>query len=181
MPIVAGDILLKLSVSAAAGNTTAQADPNASLGDQISTTQVSGTALNNLFDDVTGDESAAGDVEYRCVFVHNNHATLAFQNAVVYLSAETAGGAAMALATDNVAASAVGSASAQADTVANENTAPSAVSAFSAPTTKAAGLSLGTINAGNVKAFWVRRTVTAATAAANNDGGTIAVAGDTAA
>jgi len=182
MPIASSDILLKLSItSGAAGNAAAQPDPNASLGKYISTTQLSGTALNNLFDDVSGAESAAGDIEYRCVFVHNNHGSLAYQSAVVYLSAETAGGSSIALATDNIAASAIGSASAQAALIANEDTAPSGVSAFSTPTTAAAGLSLGTINFGQTKAFWVRRTTSAATAAANNDGGTLAVAGDTAA
>ncbi len=180
MALTGTDILIKLSVAAAAGNTTVST-PAASLGDQISTTQISGTALNNLFDDVSGDESAAGDIEYRCLFVHNNHGSLPWTSVVVYLSAETAGGSSMALATDNIASSAVGAASAQADVIANEDTAPTGVSAFSSPTTKAAGLSLGTINAGSVKAFWVKRTTSAATAAANNDGGTIAVAGDTAA
>ena len=97
MPIASSDILLKLSItSGAAGNAAAQPDPNASLGKYISTTQLSGTALNNLFDDVSGAESAAGDIEYRCVFVHNNHGSLNYQNAVVYLSAETAGGSSIA-------------------------------------------------------------------------------------
>lgn len=41
---------------------------------------------------VTGDENAASDVEYRCIFVHNNHATLTLQGVVVWLSAEVAGG-----------------------------------------------------------------------------------------
>ncbi len=50
MAIVANDILFKLSVAAAAGNTTA-GTPATSLGDQISTTAISGTPLNNIFDD----------------------------------------------------------------------------------------------------------------------------------
>lgn len=181
MAIVAGDLLFKLSLkTGTAGNQSAQPDPNASLGKYISTTQLSGTALNNLFDDISGAENAASTVDYRCVFVHNNHATLSLTGAVVYVSSEVAGGASVAIAVDNVAASAIGSASAQADQIATETTAPSAVGAFSTPTTIGAGLSLGTIPAGQTRAFWVRRTA-ANTSAVNADGATWAVTGDTAA
>lgn len=179
MPIAAGDVLRKLSVAAAAGNTTAQPDPNASLGDQVSTTQLTNATLNNLFDDVTGDENAASDVEYRCLFIHNNHATLAYQNVVVYLQSETAGGASVAIGVDTTAASAVGSGAQQALIVANENTAPAGVT-FSSPTTKAGGISVGTLAAGQVRAIWVRRTA-ANSAALDLDGVVLAIEGDTAA
>lgn len=175
--IVAGDILFKYSVSAAAGNTTASSAA-ASLGDQISTTAWAGGSANDLFDDISGAENAASTVDYRCIFIHNNNAANTFQNAVVYISAETAGGASIALATDNIAASALGSASAQAAAIASETTAPSGVSAFSSPTTAGTGLSLGNVAVANVKAFWVKRTA-ANTAALSNDGVTIAVTGDT--
>lgn len=179
MPIAAADILFKLSVAAAAGNTTAQPDPNASLGDQISTTQIVDATLHNLFDVVTGDENAASDVEYRCFFVHNNHATLTWEQVVCWLSAEVAGGASAAIGLDTTAPSAVGAATQQALIIANESTAPAGVT-FSAPTTKAAGLVIGNLTPGQVKAVWVRRTA-ANTAAVDSDGVTITVAGDTAA
>lgn len=175
--ITAGEILFKYSVSAAAGNTTASA-PATSLGDQISTSAWAGGSANDLFDDISGAENAASTVDYRCIFIHNSNASNALQNAVVYLSAETAGGANIAIATDNIAASAIGSASAQAAVIGNETTAPSGVSAFSSPTTAGAGLSLGSIGSGQCKAIWIRRTATNS-AALSNDGVTIAVAGDT--
>jgi hypothetical protein len=175
--ITSGEILLKGSVSAAAGNTTAQTDPNQWLGDQVSTTAWTGGSANDLFDDVTGAENAASDVEYRCVFVHNTNAANVLENAVVYLSAETAGGASIAVGADTTAASAVGSASAQAVTIANENTAPAGVT-FSSPTTAGAGVALGNIGVGQVKAFWIRRTASNSSAL-SNDGVTIAVTGDT--
>ena len=174
--ITSGEILFKYSVSAAAGNTTA-GTAAASLGDQVSTTQWTGGSANDLFDDVTGAENAASDVEYRCIFVHNTNSANALENAVVYLSAETAGGASIAVGADPTAASAVGAATAQAVTVADENTAPAGVT-FSSPTTAGAGVALGNIPAGQVKAFWIRRTA-ANTAALSNDGVTIAVTGDT--
>ena len=180
MAIVAGDVLFKLSIkTGAAGNAAAQPDVNQSLGKYISTTAITDATLNNLFDDVSGDENAASDVEYRCIFVHNAHATLTWQSVVVWLSAETAGGANAAIAIDGVAASAIGQAAAQADEVANEGTAPTGES-FSSPTTKATGLSLGNLAAGNCRAVWVRRSA-ANTAALDNDSVTIKAEGDTAA
>jgi hypothetical protein len=175
--ITAGEILFKYSVAAAGGNTTASA-PATSLGDQISTSLWAGGAANDLFDDISGAENAASTVDYRCIFVHNSNGANALQNAVVYLGAETADGANIAIATDNIAPSAINSASPQAATIASETTAPTGVSAFSSPTTAGTGLSLGNIGAGQCKAFWVRRTATNS-AALSNDGVTIAVAGDT--
>lgn len=175
--ITSGEILFKYSVSAAAGNTTAGTAAT-SLGDQISTTAWAGGSANDLFDDISGAENAASTVDYRCIFVHNSNASNALQNAVVYLSAETAGGASIAVAADSTAASALASGSAQALTVANETTAPAGPLTFSSPTTSGAGVSLGNIPAGQVKAFWVRRTA-ANTAALSGDGVTIAVTGDT--
>jgi hypothetical protein len=180
MPIVSSDIKLRLSTTAgAAGNSTAQANVNNSLGKYISTTDITDNTLNNLFDDVTGDENAASESEYRCIFVYNSHGSLVLQGAKAWISAEVAGGAVIAIGLDPAGVVAVGSASAQAATIANEDTAPVGVT-FSAPTTKAGGLSIGNIANGQCQAIWVRRT-TANTAALNNDGATIRVEGDTAA
>ena len=179
MPIAASDIKYKLSVTTGPGNTNAQADPNLSLGEFMSSTEITDATDNNLFDDISGDENAASDVEYRCFFVHNDHATLAWQSVVAWLSSEVAGGANAAIAIDGVAASAEDSATAQADEVVNESTAPSGES-FSAPTTKGTGLSVGTLNAGFCRAIWVRRTATNSSAQ-NADGVTIRCEGDTAA
>jgi len=178
MAITATDILYKFSVSAAAGDTTAGTAAG-SLGDQISTTQITDNSLHNLFDVITGDENAASEAEYRCFFVHNNHATLTWENVVVWLSAEVSGGVAAAISVDTTGVTAKGSGSAQAKTVADENTAP-ATQTFSSPTTKATGLSIGNIAAGSVQGIWVRRTA-ANTGAVNADGVTIRCEGDTAA
>lgn len=178
MPIAGSDILMKLSIkTGSAGNSSAQSDVNASLGKYISTTQITTAVVNNLFDNVTGDENAASDVEYRCFFIHNAHATLTLIDPKVWISAEVAGGAVVAIGIDTTAASAIGSSSAQALEVTDESTAPSGVS-FSSPTTKGAGLSLGDLPAGQTRAVWVRRTA-ANTSAVNSDGATVSVEGDT--
>lgn len=177
MAIAATDIKRKLSVVAAAGNTTG-GTPSTSLGDQISTTEwVDG---GTLFDTITGAENAAATVDYRCVFIHNAHATLTLTSAVVYVSSQVAGGADIAIAVDNIAASAIGSASAQAAVIATETTAPAGVGAFSAPSTAGTGLALGDLLPGYCRAVWIRRTATNS-GPIDTDGFTLAVTGDTAA
>jgi uncharacterized protein YbbC (DUF1343 family) len=132
--IVASDIVWRYSVTTgSAGNTTA-GTANGSLGKYISTTAWAGGAANDLFDDISGAENAASTVDYRCIFIYNSNAANAYQNAVMYLSAEVAGGASIAIGVDTTAASALGSATAQALTVANETTAPAGVT-FSATRT----------------------------------------------
>jgi hypothetical protein len=173
MAITATDIVFRLSVAAAAGDTTA-GTPAASLGDQVSTTAITTATLNNLFDDVTGAESAAGDVEYRGIFVLNNHATLTLANATVEVLSQTSGGGTIDIATDNIAISAKTSGSTQMATIANESTLPTGISAFGA-----GPLALGDIGPGQVKGVWLRRTVTAGAGAVDPDGVVLRVNGDT--
>ena len=177
MAIVAADVLFKFSVKTGTTGNQTVGTADGSLGKYISTTQITDATLHNLFDVITGDENAASDVEYRCIFVHNAHATLTWQTPVVWLSAETAGGANIAIAIDGIAASAIGATPAQADEVANEGTAPTG-EAFSSPTTKATGLALADLPAGQCRAIWLRRTATNS-AALDNDDVTIRVEGDT--
>jgi hypothetical protein len=148
MAIAASDIKFKFSLKTGAKGNDAGSTPAGSLGKYISTTEITDNSLNNLFDDVTGDENAASNVEYRCIFVHNNHATLTWIGVLVWLSAEVAGGTTIKIAIDDEVASPISQAAAQADLVADEDTAPGAgVGAFSAPVTKGTGLSVGDIPA----------------------------------
>lgn len=175
--IVPADIGFFYSVvTGSAGNSVAGTAAG-SLGKYLSTTAWAGGVANDLFDDVSGAENAASTVDYRCIFCRNLNSANAFQNAVVYLSAETGGGASIAIGIDTTAASLIGAAPAQALQIANETTAPAGVT-FSSPVTAGTGLSLGTINTGSCRAFWIRRTA-ANTAALSNDGVTIAISGDT--
>jgi hypothetical protein len=178
--IVPTDLVYRYSVkTGSAGNTTASSAA-ASLGTYISTTAWAGGSANDLFDDISGSENAASTVDYRCIFIYNSNASNALQNAVVYISSEVAGGASIALAADTTAASALGAASAQALTATTETAPGAGVTGltFSSPTTVGAGVSLGSIAAGSVKAFWIRRTATNS-AALSGDGVTISCSGDT--
>lgn len=176
--ITSAEIVFRYTTTAGAAGDSTAGTAAGSLGKYASTTAWAGGAANDLFDDISGAENAASTVDYRAIAVLNNNAANPLANAVVYISSEVAGGASIAIATDNIAASAKASAGAQLATIATETTAPSGVSAFSSPTTLGTGLSLGTIPVANVKGFWVRRTA-ANTVALSADGVTLTVAGDT--
>lgn len=146
----------------------ANANPSGSLGGAISSTP----APVNLFDDVAGDESAAGDVEYRGVYVKNDgNANLL--NAVVWIQVNTPD-----VDTDIAIALANEGLNATMQSVANENASPVGP-LFSAPASKATGLAIGTLAAGQRYGIWVRRTVVTGAAAYNADTFTLRVEGDT--
>lgn len=163
MAIASTDIVFRLSGGAA------NATPLASIGGAKSS-----VAAGAIFDDVSSAESSAGDIEYRCVYVHNAHATLALTAPVAWIAANTPSpGTTVDV---GVGTSAV---NATEQTVANENTAPTGVT-FSAAATQGAGVALGDIPAGQSRAVWIRRTVTAG-AAAYADSFTVRATGTTAA
>lgn len=160
MPIVSGEIQYRLSGGAANSN------PATSLGGAKSTTVWPAQFL----DDVSSSESSAGDVEYRCFYVHNNNGTLTLSNALIWIQTNTTG---------NRIAIGVGTSAVNGteQTVADEQTAPAGVT-FSQPTTQGTALALGNIPAGQHRAVWIRRTIGAATPA-SNDSYTLRVGGDT--
>lgn len=147
-------------------------DPNASLGGVKSSNGPTTGVDNNLFDDVTGDEHTAGDVEYRGLYVHNA-GDVDLQNAVIWIS-----GLSTSAETEVDIALADEAVGATMETIANESTAPSGPT-FSRPTTKGAGLALGTIPAGSHRGFWVRRTVSAGSTPQAADTFSIRAEGDT--
>ena len=161
MAIISTDIQYRLSGGAS------NSDTALSLGGVKSS-----TAASNYFDDVSSTEASAGDTEYRCVYVHNNHGSLTLIGAKVWIQANTPSGdtdVAIGLGTSAV--------NGTEQTVADESTAPTGVT-FSQPTTFAGGLSIGDIPFGQHKAVWVRRVVNSG-AAAYSDSFTLRVQGDT--
>lgn len=168
MPIVAGDIEYRLSGGAA------NADPDLSLGGAKSSEELVDNTDENLFDDVSGAEHTAGDVEYRCIYVHNAHGSLTLTSAVVWIQSDTSGA-------DSDISIAVGTAAVNGteQTIANESTAPSGVSWSDAATSRAAGLALGDLPAGQHKAVWIRRTISAGSTPQAADTASIQAGGDT--
>lgn len=164
MPIVNTDI--KYRLSGGASNT----DPNASIGGIMSTTT---DAPAGVFDSVSSAEAAAGDIEYRCVYVLNNHGSITLENGKVWIQTNTPNAATAV----DIGLAAEG-ANATAAAIANESTAPASVT-FSAAANEGAALSLGNLAAGQRYAVWIRYTVTAG-ASAGADSFTLRVKGDTA-
>lgn len=168
MPIAAGDIDYRLSGGGS------NSDPNAALGGAKSSTEVVDNTDNNLFDDVTGDQHTAGEVNYRCVYVHNSHGSLTLASAKVWISSDTSGA-------DSDLSIAVGTAAVNGteQTVANETTAPTGVSWSDAAVSRATGLALGDLPAGQHKAVWLRRTISAGSTPQAADTCSIQAGGDT--
>lgn len=178
MPIVQADLLYKYT--GASSHNAAQTDPNASLGNFRASSNITSGADNNLFDDVSGAESSAGDTEYRAVGFLNNHATLSLTSCKVWISADT--GNAQDDISFAVEAPSVSETTGAIQTIANESTAPTGVT-WSDATTKATGLNcpLETqeVDAGEWFGIWWRRVIAVSSSAAAAESCTIRVEGDT--
>jgi hypothetical protein len=171
--IVSGDILFLLAAPGASAGFATGGTSGDSWGKYCSTTQVSGTPLNNLFPDITGAQNAADQVDYACVFILNNTAGGdSMLNTVAWLptGSDVAGGATLSLAVDPAASSLKSSSVQQAAVIGSATAAPSGVSGWvNDSASSAGGVSLGTIAPNFVKAVWIRRTATNS-APLNNDG-----------
>lgn len=112
--------------------------------------------VNKLFDDVARLEAVAGDIEYRCFYVKNAHASDSMSSMLLWIDMDTNGVDDLAIGLDPVGVSGT------ATTIANEDTAPAGVT-FSAPTTELTALGLGTLTFGQYYPVWIRRTVPVST------------------
>lgn len=182
MPIVSTDIQFLLAAPGASTGYSAAGTVYNSLGKYVSTTQLSNTALDNLFPDLTGAQNAALQVDYQCVFILNNTGSGdTMLNVVAWLpnSGYVSGGANVSLAVDTTAPTAKTSAAVQAGTIANPTTLPTTIGSFAGPSaTSSGGLAVANIAPGNVAAVWLRRTATNS-APLNNDGFVLEVDFDT--
>jgi hypothetical protein len=166
MPILSTDIQVLYASGQTALTGQVGTRTTGAAGGNISTTQVTDNTLNNLFPDVTGDQAAAGVTLYCKVFVKNTNGTLTWQNVKGWISALTPGG-------DNTLAIAL-------EASANDLTPPVSGS-FSTPTTKVAGLALGSIASNAAVGVWVRWVINAGATAKAAAAGTMRFEGDTAA
>lgn len=178
MPIAPSDLQIRYSVPTATQGNQIAGNAGSSHGGWLSTTPIIDSTLDNLFPDVTGDENASLHVDYKCLFVVNNHATLTLQRATAWLYSEVAGGANCAFAGDGKGWTINGSPAIQAAVIPNKDTAPIGVTAFSLATTKATGIVLADVPPLSCIAVWLRRTSTNSVAQ-TNDGCVLRVEGDT--
>ncbi len=80
MAITSSDLLFKYTGSGSASN------PELSLGGTISSNTIPSGTDNNLFDDVTGDESYSGVQHYRAIGIHNSNSTHILMNAKLWIT-----------------------------------------------------------------------------------------------
>jgi hypothetical protein len=119
--------------------------------------------MNNLFDNVTADEAAAGDVEYRAIELYNVGGDANATSVSVYIDPDT---------TSPKTEIDIGL-DATTQSVGNEGTAPGSVSF--AHYTSASKLSVPNIGVGAAQRLWLRRTVTSGAANLSNDSTTLKV------
>lgn len=165
MAILASEIKYYYASGQTALSNQAGSKTTAQSGGNISTTEITDNVLNNLFDDITGDQAAAGHVVHAKIFVKNTNGSLTWQNVKAWIDSITPG-------EDNEIAIALGTAT---------DTSPPSSGNFSTPTTKGAGLNIGNIASNGSQGIWVRWTVNAGATAKNSEAGTMKVEGDTAA
>jgi len=75
MPLSSLDIVFYYSALA-----SGPSNNTLSLGSTISLSTITDALANNIYDDVTGDESAAGDIEYRGIYVKDTNTTYTMIN-----------------------------------------------------------------------------------------------------
>lgn len=180
MAITGADLLYKYT--GASSHDSAQTDPDASLGNYRASSLITTAVDNNVFDDVSGAEAAAGDTEYRAIAFHNNHGSLPLTACKVWIQVDTGNGE------DDISfgveAPSVSEVTGAIQTIADESTAPTAVS-WSDATSKATGLACplgsGEVGAGEWFGIWLRRVISLGASAAAAEAVTMRVEGDTAA
>lgn len=151
---------LELRLTGGASNS----DPDASLGGVSSSVALSGTAMNNLFDNVSPSERTAGDTEYRALTLVNTGDATA-EGVALYMDSETSNAdTALDFGLDSGT-----------QTIGDEDTAPSSPTISFAHYTSASKLDISDINFGNEQRIWVKRIVQAGAANDAEDTGTLAI------
>jgi len=169
MPIVAADILMRISGGAA------ETDPNNALGGAMSTVGggiVVTDVLNNDMDDITSAEASSGITIHHGYFWENTHGSLTYIAPKMYIDTQTASGDTgidMAVAGEAKNLSI--------ETVADEETPPIG-EVFTRPANFAGGIAIGDLDAGDFRGWWAKYTVNVS-ASAILDTYTIGIQGDT--
>ncbi len=162
---------LKIYLSGGGANT----DPNASLGGEISSTELVDNNLHNLFAKVDAAEALAGSTKYRGLYVKNeNGHGLTLEDAVAFLESQsTSGDTSIEV---GVAAEAI---DAEMATIANEDTAPTTDDGYTNTTGVGNGKAIGGLADASYRGIWIKRIVNASASAFGNDTAEFGVNGET--
>jgi len=184
MPLSADSITWNYTDDATAATNTL------SLGGTVSPNTITN---NRVFDDVTGDESSAGDIEYRAIGIVNTDPSYNWQNVRLWCS----GYVKSTITPDTIyfgteqPTGTIGSPPGEIQTIPVEGSAPTGITWFSeeAATIKTAGATLsgntfnnggiGTIGTNDWAGIWLRRDVPGGASAFNNRSCTLTAEGET--
>ena len=169
MAIASSDILFMHSGG------SSNSDPNASIGGAISSTEIPNSQINNLFDNVSGDEAIAGESEYRCIYIKNSHGSETLFNPMVWITDQPDSRIIKESFELGKAYQGIGDTAAA---IANENVAPASVT-FSSVASKVLGVPVAPIPAGSYQAIWLKRIVPSNADVKLSASVTIKVEGDT--
>ena len=171
MPLSSLDIVFYYT-----GNATGPSNNTLSLGGTISPYTIPDATPNNILDDVTGDESAAGDTEYRGIAIKDTNTTYSMINPKVWISGYVR--AASGADTIYIARSTFALNANTMGVCTNESTAPNETGltwiAEGSPSSTI-DFSPGTLNPGNWFGLWLKRVVPAGASAFSNRSFTIVV------
>lgn len=174
MPLTSSDIVFYYT------NTGSQSATTLSLGGSISNQTIPDNVSGNVFDDVTGDESASGDTEYRAIAVKDTNATYDMLNTRVWISGTVRASSGF----DTISFALSKPTGTTIELIANESSAPDtlrftvATGATTSWTTEgapSATLVYGTLPAGSWFGVWLRRVVPASATAFTNRAVTLSI------
>ena len=177
MPLSSLDIVFYYT-----GEASGPEDNTLSLGGTISANTIPDNVANNVFDDVTGDESETGDTEYRAIAVKNTSSGYDMLNTKVYISGYNR--AASGADTIYFALEKSSGSPASIQQVANEGSAPDESKfvtkigntvSWTVEGSPSSTLEFGTVNPGEWFGIWLKRVVPAGASAFNNRSCTIVV------
>lgn len=111
-------------------------DPALSFGGVRSSVPLASSALNNLFDDVTGDEATSGYDEYRVLYFRNvDTDATGLADPILWITTQPPGA-------DTLEVAVATAKNTEITKPGNDHTAPSGIGSFSAAASKGAGLAL---------------------------------------
>jgi len=163
MSVTANDIEFRLSGG------TLNSNPNDSLGAGISNEVISSGFLNNVWDSISGDESEAGDTEYRGIYIMNDNDSDTLYNVKIWISEEVS---------DSDVQIDIGIEEAIMQQIANESIAPTGIS-FSHPISESEALEIGNLGPNQYYGIWIKRIVSSGDTHFTSDGYTLTVKGET--
>lgn len=146
--------------------------------DSITISGSAGSLLNNVYDDVTSAQAAAGLTDYACICRKNTHGSETVFSPKVWIANNTpAAGDTYEIGIEAPSSQPSGYATNN-NPLPNDTTAPTGVT-FSAPTTEATGIAIPVdLGPGEIYYIWRKRIVTAGAAAYPKNSATLAFSAD---